>query len=102
MARPEICARLVALGTVASLAACGDDPPPVVVSQGRVSAAVYPEPPAIVVSVDGEVVWQTGRGAQAGADGGPSGFGAVSVSKVSTIAAISPGNAMASPFRPRG
>ncbi|MBP6629280.1 MAG: hypothetical protein KA297_07610 [Kofleriaceae bacterium] len=77
MARPEICARLLALGTVASLAACGDDPPPVVVSQGRVSAAVYPEPPAIVVSVDGEVVWQTGRGAQAGADGGPSGFGAV-------------------------
>ncbi|HUS27056.1 MAG TPA: TIM-barrel domain-containing protein [Kofleriaceae bacterium] len=61
--------RWLALAVV--VAACSD-PPPVDVEGGRLTAKIYPEPPRIVLFVDGNEVWST-----TGDAGAPYGFGAV-------------------------
>ncbi|MGE0402320.1 MAG: TIM-barrel domain-containing protein [Kofleriaceae bacterium] len=48
------------------LGACGDPPPPVEVSSGRLVARIDSEPAKITLLLDGNVVWETQAGGQAG------------------------------------
>jgi len=58
------------------LVACGDPPPPIEVSNGRLTARIFPDPAQIVLLVDGTEVWRTEAG---GGDGKPpNGFAAIS------------------------
>src|SRR5688500_14370640 len=66
--------RLVCLLLVA--AACSDPPPPVDVSNGRLTARIYPDPARIVLVLDGEEVWST-RGDSSDREGAPDGFAAI-------------------------
>ncbi len=57
------------------LVACGDDPPPVVISEGRLTVEIDPDPARIAILLDGTEVWTTRAG---GGDGKPpDGFAAV-------------------------
>lgn len=68
--------RLVAFVFV--LAACGDPPPPVEVSSGRLVARIESEPARITLLLDGAVVWETQAGGQAGdKHAPPRGFAAI-------------------------
>ena len=51
---------------VSLAAACGDPPPPVEVSNGRLVAVITPEPAQIELVRDGVVVWSTRAGGQPG------------------------------------
>jgi sulfoquinovosidase len=55
--------------------ACGDDPPPIEVVQGRITALVYPDPARIAILLDGNEVWTTRAGRGSGKP--PDGFAAV-------------------------
>lgn len=48
------------------LAACGSDPPPVEITDGHVTARIESVPARITLLVDGQVAWQTAKGAFAG------------------------------------
>ena len=58
-----MCRVLVGLALVA---ACGDPPPPVDVSSGRLVARIESEPAKITLLLDDTVVWETQAGGQAG------------------------------------
>nr|MBA3539430.1 hypothetical protein [Deltaproteobacteria bacterium] len=62
--------RLVIVTLVLGLAGCSDEPPPVEVSAGRLTARLYADPAGIALALDGAEVWTTRRG------GGQHGFGA--------------------------
>lgn len=64
------------------LIACGDDPPPVEVSQGRLSVLIYPEPARIAILLDGNEVWTTRAGKGSGKP--PDGFAAIG-SRTATV-----------------
>lgn len=57
------------------LFACGDDPPPVEVGQGRITALIYPDPARIAILLDGNEVWTTRAGGGSGKP--PNGFAAI-------------------------
>ena len=60
---------------VVFLVACSDPPPPAVLTQGRVTVEIYPDPARIAVLLDGKEVWTTRSGR--GSGGPPDGFAAV-------------------------
>src|ERR1044071_3985323 len=66
-------------------AACGDPPPPVDVSSGRLVAHIESEPAKITLLLDGAVVWETQAGGQTGErHAPPRGFAAIG-SRATTI-----------------
>jgi len=61
---------------VVVLVACGDDPEPVVVERGRLTAEITPSPAGIRILRDGTEIWATRTGAGTREEGPPHGFGA--------------------------
>ncbi len=78
--------RLVVVVLIASVVgACGDPPPPVDVSSGRLVARIESEPAKIALLLDGAVVWETQAGGQAGdKHTAPRGFAAIG-SRATTV-----------------
>ncbi len=64
---------------------CGTDfPPPIEVSNGRLTAEIHEEPAQIELLLDGKRVWATRPGEQRSEDGAPHGFAAIG-SRATTI-----------------